>query len=332
MAVSDRRIVILGKTGVGKSSLANTIFGEKLFNVDHSLNSGTRECRAETRSVNGRRITVIDTPGFFDTNRPEEELKREIVRCITECAPGPHAFLIVLGVERYTEHEQAVINKIHQYFSEEALKYATIVFTHGDQLDEEQTIEDFVCKNQFVTDLVKKCGGRCHVIDNKYWQNSQQDEYRNNHFQVKELLKTIDNVTGENKGGYYTNEMLQAVEELIQQKKEHIRKSPQKLSEKEIREQANGRVSEKILIKLAGAATGALLGALFGFNITAAVGAAVTEAAVVKAARTGGFAGYHAAEAADTAMEAAKMAAVSVLKRAHDGLDRLSQPKLKQSK
>ncbi|XP_049895749.1 GTPase IMAP family member 9-like, partial [Epinephelus moara] len=134
MAVSDRRIVILGKPGVGKSSLANTIFGEKLFKASHSLNSETRECQAETRSVNGRNITLIDTPAFFDTDKSEEELKPEIVRCITECAPGPHAFLIVLKVEKFIEQEQDVINKICQYFSEEVFKYASIVFTHGDQL------------------------------------------------------------------------------------------------------------------------------------------------------------------------------------------------------
>ncbi|XP_042368638.1 uncharacterized protein LOC121962448 [Plectropomus leopardus] len=247
--ISNRRIVILGKTGAGKSSLANTIFGEELFKIDHSLNSGTRECQAETRSVNGRSITLIDTPGFFDTNQPEEELRHEIVRCITECAPGPHAFFIVLGVERFTKHERAVIDKIHQYFSEEALKYATLVFTHGDQLDKGQTIADFVYKNQLATNLVNKCGGRCHVIDNKYWRNNQ-DNYRNNHVQVEKLLKTIDKTMLANQGRCYTNEVLQAVEKEIQQE-ERIRQSPGNMSEEEIREQAKGRVSKKISIKLA---------------------------------------------------------------------------------
>ncbi|XP_037614190.1 GTPase IMAP family member 9-like [Sebastes umbrosus] len=185
MAVSNTtRIVMLGKTGTGKSSLANTIFGEKLFTIGHTLNSETRECQAETKSVNGRSITLIDTPGYFDTDRSEEELKPEIVRCITECAPGPHAFLIVLKVEKFTVQEQAVITEINQTFSEEVFKYATVVFTHGDQLPEGQKIEDFVHKNKLTNDLVKKCGGRYHVIDNKYWKNNQQDKHRTNQFQV----------------------------------------------------------------------------------------------------------------------------------------------------
>ncbi|XP_042368014.1 GTPase IMAP family member 7-like [Plectropomus leopardus] len=327
MDVSNRRIVILGKTGAGKSSLANTIFGEELFKIDHSLNSGTRECQAETRSVNGRSITLIDTPGFFDTNQPEEELRHEIVRCITECAPGPHAFFIVLGVERFTKHERAVIDKIHQYFSEEALKYATLVFTHGDQLDKGQTIADFVYKNQLATNLVNKCGGRCHVIDNKYWRNNQ-DNYRNNHVQVEKLLKTIDKTMLANQGRCYTNEVLQAVEKEIQQE-ERIRQSPGNMSEEEIREQAKGRVSKKISIKLAGTATAALLGAFLGFNITAAAGAAVGGKGGMAA---GGLLGCHATEGANTPCKAVAVAAGAVCKREPDDLGGLSQPKLKRSK
>ncbi|KAI9522163.1 hypothetical protein NQZ68_038799 [Dissostichus eleginoides] len=105
MAVSNRRIVILGKTGVGKSSVANTIFGEKLLTNNNTANSETSNCQAETKTISGRSITLIDTPGFFNTETSEEELKPEIIRCITECAPGPHAFLIVFKVDKFTEHE-----------------------------------------------------------------------------------------------------------------------------------------------------------------------------------------------------------------------------------
>ncbi|KAK2862954.1 hypothetical protein Q5P01_002487 [Channa striata] len=263
MDAPNTRIVLLGKTGVGKSSLVNTIFGEQVFAVGHSINSETTTCQTKTGFVNGRNITVIDIPGLFDTQRSEEELKPEIVRCITECAPGPHAFLIVLKVEKFTEHEKAVIDKICQYFSEEVLKYSTIVFTHGDQLDEDQTIEDFISQHEFFIELVQKCGGRCHVVDNKYW-NIPRDEYRSNQFQVEELLKTIDKTVLANNGGCYTNEMLQAVETEIQQDEELIRQSSENMSEEEIRRQARDRADKKLMIKLVGVTTGALLGALLG--------------------------------------------------------------------
>ncbi|XP_042368013.1 GTPase IMAP family member 7-like [Plectropomus leopardus] len=334
MDMSNTRIVILGKTGAGKSSLANTIFGEKHFAINNTANSGTTECQAKTKSVSGRSITLIDTPGFFDTDKSEEELKPEILRCITRCAPGPHAFLIVLKVDKFTEQEKELISKINEYFSEEVFKYATLVFTNGEQLPEGEKIQDFVHKNKSLSDLVKKCGGRCHVVDNKYWKERSESEYRSNRFQVKELLKTIHNTILANKGGCYTNEMLQAVEEAIQQEEQHIRQSGGNMLATEIREQARNTVSKRLLNKLAGIVTGALLGGFFGWkrgrdlaqlgrSVVAAGGGTGEAIGKVLAILTvisttlvgagmGAVRGKEAAEGAHTPWEAASRAAAAV--------------------
>uniref|UniRef100_A0AAQ4RKZ4 AIG1-type G domain-containing protein n=2 Tax=Gasterosteus aculeatus aculeatus TaxID=481459 RepID=A0AAQ4RKZ4_GASAC len=316
------RIVILGKTGVGKSSLANTILGEDVFQTGFNGVSATSECQSETRRVDGRDVTLIDTPGLFDTGRSEEELKPGIVKCITECSPGPHAFLIVFKVEPFTDQEQDVINKINKLFSEEAFKYATVLFTRGDQLEEGQTIEEYFHNNQRVSDLVKKCGGRCHVIDNKYWKNNQLDNYRSNHFQGKQLMKTIDHMIKVNKGSCYTNKILQAAEALIQEEEEKIKQLSGNMTEREIRYEAKKRANKRLLIQLAGATTGALLGALFGVVVVVGGPAAGIAAGVVIGAGalvgaiTGGITGYVAAEKVDTPIKAAKRAADAVFNEA----------------
>ncbi|XP_056298952.1 GTPase IMAP family member 7-like isoform X2 [Pseudoliparis swirei] len=283
----SKRIVLLGKTGVGKSSVANTIFGEPLFKIGHSVNSETKECQAETKPVNGGNITLIDSPGFFDTDQPEDEMKSAIVRCITEFAPGPHAFLIVIKVERYTLQEQAVIAKMHQYFSEEFFQFATVLFTHGDQLPEGKTIESFIRDNKLVMELVKKCGGRCHVIDNKYWKNNPQEEYRSNRVQVKKLLKTIEEMVKANKGGCYTNEMLQAVEERIKWEETRIMLSSLTMSHDQIRQVAKEAVLKGLSSAMVNVPAVALIGAVFtggvslGIPLVVAAGAAAAAGAVV---------------------------------------------------
>uniref|UniRef100_A0A672HL40 AIG1-type G domain-containing protein n=1 Tax=Salarias fasciatus TaxID=181472 RepID=A0A672HL40_SALFA len=300
--------VLLGKTGSGKSKFGNMIIGKSVFQVDGSANSGSSRCQAAT-TFNGE-ITVVDTPGFFDNRRDKVDVKPEIVKSITECSPGPHAFLIVLKVEKFTEQEKQIITKIRELFSEEAFKYAVLIFTHGDQLDEGETIEEFVSKNKDLKELSDKCGGRCHVVDNKYWNKSQEDPYRNNQFQIRQLLYTINEMVKQNGGRCYTNEMLLAVEKQIREEEERtgsrelakknvtdffFKKSagidPEDLLGASLGRPENVKKVLSVVFGLTCATAGAVLGAAVGAAVGAVAGPAGAAAGAAAGAKTGAAAG-----------------------------------------
>lgn len=301
--------MLLGKTGDGKSSAGNTILKQQVFKSKASPESVTAECVSGDRKIHGKKITVIDTPGLFDTGLDEESIKSEIIRSVIESSPGPDMFTIVLKVGRYTGQEMEVVDKIVEYCGEDTFNHSVVLFTHGEQL-EGQTIEEFVKMSPKLQELVDKCGGRCHVIDSKYWKKRQMG-YRSNRVQVKNLLETIEQKLKDNQNGCYTNELLQIVEEEIQEEMKNINEV--NMSPEEKREEAKKIVHKKLLVKLAGVTTGTLTGAFLGIGVAVASVVTLLKAAnipgLLKAGTVAGAAGATGIVAGAAAMKAGIVAA-----------------------
>ncbi|MCJ8749351.1 hypothetical protein PDJAM_G00175300, partial [Pangasius djambal] len=193
-AMSALRIVVLGKSLSETSRVGNFILGTEAFDTEDPPHSAVQHSFIVRGRVKNRHISIINTPHLFHSQLSHEELSQRIKECVSLCEPGPHAFLLVVKPQDFTEEDRNRLRYILKSFSDQAIKYCILIRT-------EKTFKPLLQRqeNEAYHRLRKEFNER--YILKELLENEEKS--------VGQLFEKIDKMVKENGGVHLTCEFFE---------------------------------------------------------------------------------------------------------------------------
>ncbi|GFR74370.1 immune-associated nucleotide-binding protein 7 [Elysia marginata] len=206
-------LILVGRTGEGKSRTGNSILDSQSFEVSNHTYSETANVCWGSRDYNGKELVVLDTPGLKDTRRTVEEGSKMIHKMLKEqmiiSPKGYSAFLYIIKYPlRVTEDNMRDIKMFEQILNTDfARSHGILVMTGGDSFDADkpdgQLFEDWCRREEGnFQKLRRKFRNRVILFDNMTQDETKKCE------QLNRLLSSVE--TLEQSNGRYTDNQFES--------------------------------------------------------------------------------------------------------------------------
>lgn len=216
------RVVLMGKTGAGKSSIGNTLLGRDDFLAELGFSSVTFKCRWAEAHRFDTLLQVTDTPGVADTetSRSEDEVLKEVSKSIAVASPGPHVILMILRCDvRFTKGEYDAYLTLKKLFDENIRNYMIVVFTRIDTYGGPQESEKSLAKAiqsapETLTKVLNDAGGRYCAVNNNA-PRAERDQ------QARTIMSAMKNLVAQNRNAYFTSQLCEEVSKQVETVVQH---------------------------------------------------------------------------------------------------------------
>jgi len=169
------RVVIMGATGAGKSTLANVLIGASpdcencTFPICKNHDSCTKDTTYATGQWlgNGTKFTVVDTPGFADTDEEGVALIEEMMNVLHVNIRSANALILLVNgeKERFDLALMLMMRQMQALFGEKFWRYTLIGVSHWAY--DEQSIREReyngITEEGYIREINEKMEEKMHI-------------------------------------------------------------------------------------------------------------------------------------------------------------------------
>ena len=153
IARENRNVLVVGRTGAGKSAVANAILGTgEQFKVDHlpsrcTLEPEYKACEFDEGSVRYY-FTVIDTIGTDSFDSITEKISNKKImkknkEAVKQFVDGLHLIIFVVKEGWFTDDDKATFDLVQKHFSKDIDPISALVITGCEGKDRNKIIEQY---------------------------------------------------------------------------------------------------------------------------------------------------------------------------------------------